>query len=57
MYSEKSRRKLTIRSGREVPVRVIRKVRGSLVTMVNYIDTHFGNHLKMWVFGIGTMFF
>jgi hypothetical protein len=39
---------------REVPSRVIRKVRTWLMTILNYIDTHFGDQLKMWFFAVGT---
>lgn len=39
---------------REVPVRVIRKVRSWLTMIINYIDTHFGDQLKTWFFVIAT---
>lgn len=42
---------------REVPVRVIRKVRSWLTTVINYIDTHFGDQLKTWFFAIATYSF
>ena len=42
---------------REVPSRVIRKVRGWLMTIINYIDTHFGDQLKMCFFAVGTYSF
>lgn len=42
---------------REVPARVIRKVRGWMMTIINYIDTHYGDQLKMWFFAIGTYSF
>ncbi|WP_316753288.1 hypothetical protein [Pedobacter gandavensis] len=36
---------------KEVPSRIIRKIRGWLMTMINYIDTHFGGQLKIWFIG------
>lgn len=42
---------------REVPVRVIRKIRSWLMTMVHYIDTNFGSYLKIWFLGIETYSF
>lgn len=37
---------------REVPSRIIRKVRSWLMIMVNYIDANFGNQLKLWLLGM-----
>jgi len=37
---------------REVPSRIIRKVRSWLMMMVNYIDANFGNQLKLWLLGM-----
>ncbi|RQO74515.1 hypothetical protein DBR43_03750 [Pedobacter sp. KBW06] len=39
---------------KEVPSRIIRKIRGWLMTMISYIDTHFGSQLKIWAVGAGT---
>ncbi|WP_199120333.1 hypothetical protein [Pedobacter sp. ASV28] len=37
--------------GREVPDRVVKKIRHWLVIMINYIDANFKDQIKIWTFG------
>lgn len=39
-------------TNKEVPVRIVRKIRAWLMSMINYIDTNFGGQTKLWFLAI-----
>jgi len=40
---------------RTVPLRIVKKIRFWLVTMISYIDSNFGDHLRLWLIGVLTL--
>ncbi|MBB2148955.1 hypothetical protein [Pedobacter gandavensis] len=39
-------------TSKEVPIRIVRKIRAWLMSMINYIDTNFGGQAKLWFLAI-----